>query len=486
MSWQKEIDELRRREAMAAAMGGPEGTARQRRQGKLTARERIAALADAGSFREFMALSGVGTYQSGELTGFTPKPFVNGTITIDGRKAFVTAGDFTVRGGSGGARGGLGQELSVTQRAIEWQLPYIRLLDASGGSVRSFEEIGRTYLPDGNAWSIYEVQALSLVPTVSAVLGSVAGLPAIYACLAHFSVMVKDISQIFPGGPPVVKVALGIDITKEELGGDRTQLKQVLLNLALNARDAMSTSGQLRIESSTVEINSESPEARLYRPGRFVRLRVADTGEGMDKATLARIFEPFFSTKKAFGAGLGLSIAHNIIVQSQGFIRAESEVGHGTSFEILLPCVGTFRGIGEVARSQRPQGEDATPTVLLVEDEDAVRRLMHRFLEREGYQLLEARNAAEAEAIAEVYQEPIHVLITDVAMPGMTGPELAARLMPLRPDMKTLFVSGHRPDALDRYGLSDRDLTLLPKPFLAAELLRRVQTLLGQGTRPVQ
>ena len=111
---------------------------------------------------------------------------------------------------------------------------------------------------------------------------------------------------------------------------------------------------------------------------------------------------------------------------------------------------------------------------------------MHRFLEREGYQLLEARNAEEAEAIAEAYPEPIHVLVTDVVMPGMTGPELAARLMPLRPDMKTLFVSGHRHDALDRYGLSDRDLTLLPKPFLAAELLRRVQTLLGQGTRPVQ
>jgi acetyl-CoA carboxylase carboxyltransferase component len=240
MSWQDEVDELRRREAMAEAMGGAEGIARQRRQGKLTARERIAALADPGSFREFGALSGAGTYEHGELIGFTPKPAVNGMVTLDGRKAFVTAGDFTVRGGSGGARGGMGQELSVTERALEWRLPYIRLLDASGGSVRSFEEMGRTYLPDGNAWTVHEVRALSLVPSISAVLGSVAGLPAIYACLSHFNVMVKDISQIFPGGPPVVKAALGVDITKEALGGDHihTRLSGCVDNLAQTEADA--------------------------------------------------------------------------------------------------------------------------------------------------------------------------------------------------------------------------------------------------------
>src|SRR5215472_5762890 len=240
MSWQKEIDELQRRKAMAEAMGGPEGVARQHRQGKLTARERIAALGDPGSFSEFTILSGAGAYKDGELTGFTPKPFVTGTIELDGRKAVITAGDFTVRGGSGGARGGMGQELSATRRAIEWRLPLIRLLDASGGSVRSFEEIGRTYLPDGNAWTVDDVQALSLVPSVSAVLGSVAGLPPIQACLAHFSVMVRGISQIFPGGPPVVKAALGRDITKEELGGDQvhTRVSGCIDNVADTEADA--------------------------------------------------------------------------------------------------------------------------------------------------------------------------------------------------------------------------------------------------------
>lgn len=240
MSWQKEVDELQRRKMLAEAMGGPEGIARQHGRGKLTARERIAILADPDSFREFMAFTGEGAYENGELTGFTPKPFVNGTLTIDGRKVFVTAGDFTVRGGSGGRHGDIGQELSLTQRVIEWQLPYIRLLDSAGGSVQSFEEIGRTYAPDGNAFSMHDVRALSLVPTVSAVLGSTAGLPAIDACMAHFSVMVKDIGQIFPGGPPVVKAALGIDITKEELGGDQihTRVSGCIDNLAETEVDA--------------------------------------------------------------------------------------------------------------------------------------------------------------------------------------------------------------------------------------------------------
>jgi len=241
MSWLKEVEELQRRQAFAEGMGGAEGIARQHRNGKLTVRERIDILADLGSFREFMSLRGAGAYENGALTGFTPKAFVCGTVELGGRKAFVTAGDFTVRGGSGGAHGGLGEELSVTDRALEWLLPLIRLLDASGGSVRAFEEQGRTYLPDGNTWTAQDVRALSLVPTVSAVMGSVAGLPAIQACLAHFSVMVKGVSQIFPGGPPVVKAALGIDITKEELGGDHihTRLSGCIDNLAESEADAL-------------------------------------------------------------------------------------------------------------------------------------------------------------------------------------------------------------------------------------------------------
>jgi len=226
MSWDKEVDELTQRQRLAEMMGGADGIARQHQRGKLTVRERIAALADAGSFREFMGLAGSGDYTGGELTGFTPKPAVEGACALDGRKVIVTAGDFTVRGGSASSRGGLGQELASNVRAREWRLPYVRLLDAAGGSVRSFEELGRTYLPDGNIWSAIDVELLSHVPVVSAVMGSVAGLPAINACFAHFNLMLKDKSQLFPGGPPVVKAALGYDITKEELGGDRIHVQK--------------------------------------------------------------------------------------------------------------------------------------------------------------------------------------------------------------------------------------------------------------------
>jgi hypothetical protein len=257
--------------------------------------------------------------------------------------------------------------------------------------------------------------------------------------------------------------------------GDRNRLKQVLLNLTLNARDAMPGGGEFRIESRTVEFGADSPEGRLYRPGLYARLRFTDSGEGMDKSTLARVFEPLFTTKKVgHGSGLGLSIVHSIVSQAGGYITATSEPGNGAAFEILLPCIGTFMGIGALTGLPRAGG-DAVPTILLVDDDDRVRKLVHRHLERQGFQLLEAGNPEEAELIAEVYQEPIHVLVADVLMPGMTGPQLAERLVRLRPEMKVLFLSGYRHDSLDA------DSNFLSKPFPASELLRRVHLLLNQS-----
>jgi acetyl-CoA carboxylase carboxyltransferase component len=241
MSWEREVEELRRREALAREMGGPEGIARQRARGKLTARERIARLADPGTFRETGALRGHARYRDVELRAFTPKPSVDGVCALEGRKVVVSASDFTVRGGSAGrGEGGLGSELAPNQRALVWRIPFVRLLDAAGGSVRSFEEIGRTYLPDGNVWSAVDVELLSAVPVVSAVLGSVAGLPAVNACMAHFNLMVRGMSQLFPGGPPVVKAALGYEISKEALGGEQIHVYQsgVIDNLAESEDEA--------------------------------------------------------------------------------------------------------------------------------------------------------------------------------------------------------------------------------------------------------
>ena len=243
MSWEPEVAELARRRAMAEAMGGPDSVAFQRGRGKLNARERLALLADPDSMEEFGIFTGRATYDNaGDLTAFTPKGEVNGICRIDGRQVVVSAGDFTVRGGSAsGGHGGIGQELRPNERALEWQIPYIRLLDAAGGSVRGFEELGRTYMPDGNIWSIVDTQLLNAVPVVSAVMGSVAGLPAVNACMAHWNVMIDGTSQLFPGGPPVVKAALGYDITKEDLGGPHihTRISGSVDNLATDEADAI-------------------------------------------------------------------------------------------------------------------------------------------------------------------------------------------------------------------------------------------------------
>ena len=244
MTWESEIAEIAKRKELSKARGGPEGVARQRRRGKLLVNERVDGLLDPGSLQEFMSLVGTPSYDdSGDLVGFTPKGAIEGFGKINGRKVIVSAGDFTVRGGSGGGDGsstGLGSEKASNLRALEWRLPYIRLLDSAGGSVRGFETLGRTYLPDGNTWSTIDTDLLRNVPVVSAVMGSVAGLPAVNACMAHFTIMVKGISQLFPGGPPVVKAALGYDITKEDLGDENVHVYQSgsVDNLAEDEEDA--------------------------------------------------------------------------------------------------------------------------------------------------------------------------------------------------------------------------------------------------------
>jgi acetyl-CoA carboxylase carboxyltransferase component len=243
VTWDREVDEIRRRHELAAEMGGPEGVERQRKRGKLTVRERVALLADPGTFRQFGTLRGRGEYDAdGELTSFTPHGQVDGTCLVEGRKVFVMAGDFTVRGGaSDGNHGQLGQELSVTERALQWRRPYVRLIDAAGGSVRSFETLGRTYLPDANSFVHTDVALLNTVPVASVVLGAAAGIGALHTSLAHWNVMVDEISQVFPGGPPVVKAALGLDISKEELGGPHIHVHKsgVVDNLATDEADAI-------------------------------------------------------------------------------------------------------------------------------------------------------------------------------------------------------------------------------------------------------
>lgn len=222
MVWQPEIDELNRRKKMAEQMGGAVGIDVQHKRGKLTIRERIDLLTDKDSFQEIGQLAGAATYDGLKLLDVRPSNRVVGLCSLNGRKVVLNGGDFTVRGGAADAS--IGNKAGHAQNmAGEWRLPYVRLLDSTGGSVKTFEQIGRTYIPTNPVTPGIE-KLLCEVPVVSAALGSVAGLPAVDACLAHFNLMVKGISQVFPGGPPVVKASLGVDITKEDLGDERSQV----------------------------------------------------------------------------------------------------------------------------------------------------------------------------------------------------------------------------------------------------------------------
>ena len=238
MSWQAEVAELERRLGLIYQMGGTESVAFHHARGKLTVRERIDRLQDPGTFREIGALAGTPTWnEDGTLASLTPANYVIGTAKLDGRRTMLCGGDFTIRGGAGD--GSIGSKYIVAeQMARDHRMPFIRLLDATGGSVKTFEKLGHTYLPD-NLSPDLSTELLGKVPVVALVLGSVAGLPAVQACLSHFSIMIKGTSQVFVAGPAVVKEGTGVEISKEDLGDERVQIPNgVIDNLAENEDDA--------------------------------------------------------------------------------------------------------------------------------------------------------------------------------------------------------------------------------------------------------
>lgn len=260
---------------------------------------------------------------------------------------------------------------------------------------------------------------------------------------------------------------------------DPTQIEQVLMNLAVNARDAMPRGGRLTIETQNVELNEEyAAKHQPTRAGEYVLLAVSDTGCGIDAETQAHIFEPFFTTKGiGKGTGLGLSTIYGIVKQSGGFIWVYSELDVGTTFKIYLPRLKDAADVEPPSISQ-PVVAAATGTVLLVEDDAEVRGLVARSLESSGYKVIESGNSTRALAIAHSYEERIDLLITDVVMPVMGGRELAERLAILRPGTRVLFISGYTDDAIVRHGIMDRDIAFLQKPFTPDSLLRKVAEVL--------
>jgi two-component system cell cycle sensor histidine kinase/response regulator CckA len=264
---------------------------------------------------------------------------------------------------------------------------------------------------------------------------------------------------------------------------DPGQIEQVIMNLVINARDALPHGGKLTIETANVFLDEGYADHHIaIQPGAHVLLAVSDNGIGMSKETLSHIFEPFFTTKEpGKGTGLGLATVYGIVAQSGGVIQVYSEVGHGTTFEIYFQQVqDTARVVGAPppARALR----DRAATILLAEDDDAVRHLGRRILEQRGYTVLEARHGLDALEIASQYPGPIDLLVTDVIMPEMNGNTLATRLSALRPALKVLYISGYTDLAVTRHGLIQDDSAFLHKPFTPGDFLRVIRERLLRDT----
>ncbi|MGC2610711.1 MAG: PAS domain S-box protein [Candidatus Sulfotelmatobacter sp.] len=261
---------------------------------------------------------------------------------------------------------------------------------------------------------------------------------------------------------------------------DAGQLEQVIMNLVVNAKDAMPNGGKISIRTASVTLDdSYRPENIFIKNGPYVMIAVSDNGEGMDRETQARIFEPFFTTKeKGKGTGLGLSTVYGIIKQSGGYVFVQSELGRGTVFTIYFPRVDEpSEAIGATPVALAAVG--GTETVLLVEDEDSVRQLVRETLESRGYRVLEAANGADALTLAAAHPDPIHLVITDVIMPGLSGHELVQQLQPTRPGLKVLYLSGYAQDAFPATAAADSQKTFLQKPFTLQNLTRKVREILG-------
>jgi PAS domain S-box-containing protein len=288
----------------------------------------------------------------------------------------------------------------------------------------------------------------------------------------------------------ILRRLIGEDIhletnSQRDLGlvkADRSQIEQVILNLAVNARDAMPGGGRITIETANVELDASFTRVpQVLAPGRYVMLAVTDSGMGMDAATQAHIFEPFFTTKeKGKGTGLGLATVYGIVKQSGGYVWVYSEPGHGATFKIYLPRIEE-EDTGSIVREPsetRALPRGSSEMVLLVEDEKGVRELAREYLETSGYRVIEAEDGHSALELAAMHAGPIDVLVTDVVMPGIGGRELAERVMQIRPGIKVLYMTGYTDRAIVHHGILETDAVLLQKPFTLETLASKLREIL--------
>jgi hypothetical protein len=290
---------------------------------------------------------------------------------------------------------------------------------------------------------------------------------------------VLDLDNVITAVEELLRRTLGehVELTTSLAGdlwpvlADPGQMEQVLVNLAVNARDAMPSGGTLTIDTSNITVDADTiAGGSKAQPGRNVRLRVSDTGTGMSAEVIEHVFEPFFTTKEeGVGTGLGLATVYGILAQAEGHIQIYSEPGAGTTFNIVLPVTSEAAApIAEAVPYQRsPKGE----MVLVVEDEEALREVTRRIFARNGYQVITAANGPEALDLARGYPGEIHLLVTDIVMPRMLGNEIAEKMQAIKPGIEVLFMSGYARPVLASQGRLDPNVALIEKPFSEAELL---------------
>jgi CheY-like chemotaxis protein len=300
---------------------------------------------------------------------------------------------------------------------------------------------------------------------------------------------VLDVNAIVRDAEQLLRrlIGEGIELTAvlqpelKRVKADAGQLEQIIMNLVVNSRDAMPTGGKLTIETSDVDLDEEyAGRHALAQTGPHVLLAVTDTGCGMDAETQAHIFEPFFTTKEfGKGTGLGLSTVYGVVKQSGGSVWVYSEPGLGTTFKIYLPCVDACIEVeapAEISKSAARRSQ----TILIVEDDEALLEVTRQSLGDAEYTILSARNSSEAIEICERHSGPIHLMVTDVVMPGMSGARLATHVSAMRPEMQVLYVSGYTDDTIVRHGVLEPGLAFLQKPFSPKALIRKVdETLAG-------
>jgi two-component system, cell cycle sensor histidine kinase and response regulator CckA len=294
---------------------------------------------------------------------------------------------------------------------------------------------------------------------------------------------VLDLNSLVTGLSAMLRRLIGEDIDlrltlREDLGrvnADPGQIEQVLMNLVVNARDAMPRGGSLTIETANVMLDENYAGRHIaVKPGSYVLLAVSDTGGGMDEATKSRLFEPFFTTKEpGKGTGLGLSTVFGIVKQSGGSVQVYSEVGTGSSVKVYLPRIDQKVSLEREGR--RKQAMKGSETILLVEDDEMVRTLVRETLEREGYKVIDSADPVEAQRIAENYRGRIELLIADVVMPKLSGRELSRNLTERRRDLKVLYMSGYTDSAIVNSGILQKEVAFLQKPFTPGQLSAKVR-----------